>query len=274
MKRRRITVTLKEDVVKQVDQLIDNLQIRSRSQAMEYLLTKTLSDFNMTTAFILAGGKRKEMGELTWNTPRSMLLIKGKPILQHIIERLHSFNITHYIIYVDHLGEQVMNYFGDGSSLGVKIEYLIGDKPQGTIYPFNMARKKIKDTFLVVYGDTISSIDIIDFLEFHRKNQNLATVALTSVSNPKDYGVVNLKGNKITMFKEKPESTTDSYLVSSGIFVFEPRIFNYISKQMASIEKDLFPMLAEKNILSGYLFQGLWLNINTPKDLKKARILI
>ena len=274
MKRQRITVTLKEDVVKQVNQLIDGLQIRSRSQAIEYLLTKTLSDFNVSTALILAGGRRKEMGNLTKETPRSMLLIKGKPILQHIIERLQSFNITQYIIYIDYFGEQIMNYFGDGSSFGVNIKYLIGDKPKGTIYPLTLARRKIKDTFLVVYGDTISSIDVNDFLEFHRKTQNLATVSLTSVSNPKDYGVINLNGNKITMFKEKPTSSIDSYLVSSGMFIFEPRIFNYISKQMKSIEKDLFPKLVKKDILSGYPFQGMWLNINTPKDLRKARIII
>ncbi|NCO96859.1 MAG: hypothetical protein COY38_04125 [Candidatus Aenigmarchaeota archaeon CG_4_10_14_0_8_um_filter_37_24] len=274
MKRQRITITLREDIIKQADQLIDEVKIRSRSQAIEYLLTKTLSDFNINNVLILAGGNRKEMGALTKNIPRSMLLIKGKPILQHIIERLQSFNITQYIIYIDHLGKQIMDYFGDGSKLGVKIEYLIGGKPQGTIYPLALVRKKFNDTFLVVYGDTICSVDIEDFLRFHRKNQNLATVALTSVSNPKDYGIVNLKGNKITLFKEKPTEMIESYLVSAGMFILEPRVFNYISKNMKSIEKDLFPNLVEKGILSGYTSQGLWLNINTPKDLKKARIIL
>jgi NDP-sugar pyrophosphorylase family protein len=274
MKRQRVTVTLKEDIVNQVDQLIDGLQIRSRSQAVEYLLSKTLSEFSIRNVLILAGGYGKRMGNLVKDTPRSLLLVKGKPILQHIIERLQSFNINHFLIYVDHLGDQIMNYFGDGSSFGVSIEYLVGNKPQGTIYPLNMARSKINDTFLVVYGDTISSLDINDFLEFHRKNQNLATVALTTVSNPRDYGVINLKGNKITMFKEKPKTTTDSYLVSGGMFIFEPRIFNYISTKMKSIEDDLFPGLVDKRIISGYPFQGLWLNINNPKDLKKARIIL
>src|SRR3989338_9092066 len=98
MKRQRITITLRDDIVKQADQLIDEIKIRSRSQAIEYLLTKTLFDFNINKVLILAGGNRKEMGTLTKNTPRSMILIKGKPILQHIIERLQSFNINQYII--------------------------------------------------------------------------------------------------------------------------------------------------------------------------------
>ncbi len=274
MKRQRVTVTLRKDIVQQVDRLIDDLKIRSRSQAIEYLLSKTLSDFNITNVLILAGGKRKEMGKLTKNTPRPMLLIKGKPILEHIIERLQSFNITNYIIYTDYLGEKIEDYFGDGSKLRIKIDYLTGEKPKGTIQPLIQARRKIKDTFLVVYGDTISSIDINDFLNFHRKNQNLVTVSLTSVSNPKDYGVINIKGNKITMFKEKPTNSTDSYLVSGGMFIFEPRIFNYISKNMKSIEKDLFPRLVKKEVLSAYPFQGMWININTPEDLKRARIII
>jgi len=272
---KHITITLDENLIKNIDKMVDGIKIRSRSHIINILMEQSLRKMlGIKNVLILAGGNRKEMGELTKNTPRSMLLIKGKPILQHIIERLQSFNITQYIIYIDYLGEQIMNYFGDGSSFGVKIEYLMGDKPKDTIYPLTLVRKKIKDTFLVVYGDTISSIDITDFLEFHRKNQNLATVALTSVSNPKDYGVINLNGNKITMFKEKPINSTNSYLVSSGMFIFEPRIFNYISKQMKSMEKDLFPKLVKKNILSGYPFQGLWLNINTSKDLKKARIII
>lgn len=274
MKRQRVTITLKKDIVQQVDRLIDNLKIRSRSQAIEYLLSKTLSDLNITNVLILAGGRRKEMGKLTEKTPRSMLLIKGKPILQHIIERLHSFNINHFMIYTDYFGKRVVDYFGDGSKFGVKIEYLKSEKPKGTIYPLELAREKINDTFLLVNGDTVCSLDMTDFMNFHSSNQNLATVALTSVSNPKDYGVITLKGNNITSFQEKPTTSVDSYLVSAGLYIFEPKIFNYLSKNMKSIEKDLFPSLVEKNVLSGYPFQGLWMNINTPKDLKKARIIL
>lgn len=274
MKRKRITITIRDDVIKQADRLIDGLQIRSRSQAVEYLLVKILSSTKINTALILAGGDRKEMSELNKNIQRCMLLIKGKPILQHIIERLESYNISNFIIYVDHLGKQIMDYFGDGSTFGVKIKYLVGDRPRGTIYPLILVKKEMRDTFIVVYGDIISSLDIDDFLKFHRESQSLATVALTSVSNPKDYGIVNIKGNKITLFEEKPANELDSFLVSAGIFIFEPRIFNYISNSMQSIERDLFPILVKKNILVGYPFQGMWLNINTPKDLQKARILL
>jgi mannose-1-phosphate guanylyltransferase/phosphomannomutase len=186
---------------------------------------------------------------------------------------LQSFNISDFIIYVDYLGDQIKEYFGDGSKFGINIEYITGE-PKGTIQPLKMAREKIKDTFLLVYGDTITSLDITDFIESHRKGQNLATVALTSVSNPKKYGVVNIKGNKITLFKEKPLNNIESYMVSAGVFVFEPRIFNYLSREMTSIENDLFPKLVEKGVLSGYPFQGIWLNINTQKDLKKARIVV
>lgn len=271
MKRKRVTFTLKPDLVKQIDRLVDDITIRSRSQALEYLLTKVLSDFKVKNVLILAGGKELSKNE---KTAKCMSKIKGKPILQYVIENLQSFNITRCMIYVDHLGDQVQNYFGDGSEFDMKIDYLIGDKPRGTIYPLKLAKNKINDTFLLIYGDTISSLDINDFFEFHKKRHTIGTVALTSVSNPKDYGVVNIKGNKITMFKEKPDTQIDSYLVSAGIFIFEPRVFNYLSRKMTSIEKDLLPKLVEKGILGGYPFQGLWLNINAESDIKRARILL
>ncbi|MCX8178864.1 MAG: sugar phosphate nucleotidyltransferase [Candidatus Aenigmarchaeota archaeon] len=268
--RNRISITLKKDIIEQVDRLVDGMQIRSRSQAIEYLLAKTLTDIKLKTALVLAGGEKEDFK----GRNRFMMPIKGKPILSYVIEHLASFNVNKILVYVDCFKEEVMNYFKNGNDFHVSIEYLTSDKSKGNIQPLLMARKKINDTFIVFYGDTISSIDLADMLAFHRQNQNIATVALTTVSNPKDYGIAVLKGNKVMDFKEKPEEDMQSFLVSSGIFIFEPRIFNYIGSGMKSIEKDLLPYLVKKQLLTGYTFQGKWLNINTKKDFKKALLMV
>lgn len=268
--RNRISITLKKDIIEQVDRLVDGMQIRSRSQAIEYILSKALTDIRVKTAFILAGGEKEDFK----GRNRFMMNINGKPILEYVIDHISSFNINKILIYVDLFGEEVVNYFKNGSDFNVSIDYLTSNESKGNIYPLLLARNKISDTFIVFYGDTISSIDLADMFVFHRQNQSIATVALTTVSNPKDYGIAILKGNKVIDFKEKPIEDMQSFLVSSGIFIFEPRIFNYISSKMQSIEKDLLPSLVKKQLLTGYNFQGKWLNINTKKDLKKALLMV
>ncbi|MBU5689444.1 MAG: nucleotidyltransferase family protein [Candidatus Aenigmarchaeota archaeon] len=269
--RKRITITIRDDIISYIDKIVDGNNIRSRSHAIENLLNKIISENNINNCLILAGGVREEFPN---KENRCMLLLKGKPILEHVIKRLESFNIKNYIIYSDYRNEEIEQYFKNGHKFGVNIDYIFEEKPSGTIKPLLLVRKKIKDTFLMVYGDTISSIDINDFYSFHKSSGKIATMALTTVSNPKDYGVVEIKGNKITNFVEKPTQSLGSYLVSAGIFIFEPRIFNYISSRMQSVEKDLIPSLIKKDAINGYTFQGMWININSPKDLNRARLLV
>jgi NDP-sugar pyrophosphorylase family protein len=137
-----------------------------------------------------------------------------------------------------------------------------------------MAKHRLNDTFLVAYADTLASVNLNDMLSFHRKNNSIATIALTTVSNPKDFGVAVLQGNKITEFLEKPKKDAHSYLINAGYFLFEPEIFKYLGKGMQSLEKDLFPRLAEKGLLFGYPFQGKYFNINNKKDLENAIALL
>ncbi|MEM5777734.1 MAG: nucleotidyltransferase family protein [Candidatus Aenigmatarchaeota archaeon] len=269
--RKRITITIRDDIISYVDKLVDGNTIRSRSHAIENLLNKIVSESNISNCLILAGGVRSEFID---KGNRCMFLLKGKPILEHVIKRLESFNIKNFIIYSDYKNEEIEQYFKNGHRFGVNIDYIFEENPSGTIRPLILARKKIKDTFLMVYGDIISSIDVNDFYSFHKSNSKIATIALTTVSNPKNYGVVEIKGNKIVNFVEKPTKSVESYLVSAGMFIFEPRIFNYISNKMHSIERDLIPSLIKKDAVDGYTFQGLWININSPKDLNRARLLI
>ena len=263
--RKRVTITIRGDVLSEVDKSINGLTIRSRSQAIEYMLSKNLEQYKVDSALILAGGK-----DIIENVHKCMVDVKGKPVLEHVISMLKGFGINNIVIYVDHRGEKVIEHFGDGNKYGVSIKYLIGDKPRGRALPLKLARPYFNKTFLVYYGDTLSKLDINDMARLHKDNRALATLALTTVSDPKRYGVVKLRGNRIIDFVEKPKES-GSHLVSCGIFLAEPELLKYVSKKMYSPETDLFPKLSKRNLLLGYPYEGLWLNINDKQTLGQAR---
>jgi len=270
--RNRITITLRDDIIKEVDELVNNLTIRSRSQAIEYLLSKTLSNYQIDSALIIAGGPNE--GFKNSSIHKTMQLVRNKPILENIILLLKKRGIKRFVFSCDFMVDQIMNYFSHEKKFDVDINYVISEKPKGRALAIKLARNYFDKTFLVWYGDTLCKFDLSDMIRTHSDTKALATIALTTVSNPLDYGVVKMRGNRIIDFIEKPQKRiTESFLVSSGTFLAEPEIFKYINSKMKSLELDLFPKLAKKNLLAGYPFEGMWLNINNKNELQKANIL-
>lgn len=270
--RNRITITLRNDIIKEVDKLINNLTIRSRSQAIEYLLSKTLSKYQIDNALIIAGGSNE--GFKNSSIHKTMQIVRGKPILENIISLLKERGIKRFVFSCDFMVDQIMNHFSDGKKFDVDINYVISQEPKGKALAIRLARNYFDKTFLVWYGDILCKFDLTDMIRTHSDTKAIATIALTTVSNPFDYGVVKMRGNRIINFVEKPQKKiAESFLVSSGIFLAEPEIFKYINSKMKSLELDLFPKLAKKNLLIGYPFEGMWLNVNNKKELQKANIL-
>ena len=267
--RNRITITLRDDIVKEVDKLINNLTIRSRSQAIEYLLSKSISNYKIDSALILAGGYND--GFKRSPVHKSMQLVNGKPLLENIVLLLKKIGIKRFVFSCDYMADQIRNYFSDGKKWDVEITYEVSEKPEGRASAIKLAKNHFDKTFLVWYGDTLCKFDLNDMIRSHNDNKALATIALTTVSNPLNYGVVKMCGNRITDFVEKPsKKVAESFLVSAGIFLAEPELFKYISSGMKSLESDLFPKLAKKNLLIGNPFEGVWLNVNDKDDLQKA----
>lgn len=264
MRRERITITLKKNLVHEADKLINSTTIRSRSQAIEILLTKAVKKYKISGALVLAGGKTK-IGKAI----KSMALVNDKPVLEHIIKILKDSGIENIVIYTDYESSKITSYFKDGKKFGVSIDYIVMERPVGRAIPIKMASEHFDDTFLVYYGDTLCNLDIEDMIRNHKDSASVVTVALTTVSDPGKYGVVNMKGSHITSFVEKPKKF-GSYLVSAGIFLVEPSVPRNITNKMFSLETDLFPKLAKKGQLYGYPFEGIWLNINDSKALRKA----
>lgn len=272
MTRDRITITIREDLLKQIDRLQDGISIRSRSQAFEYLLSKILSDVRLKSALVLAGGAKKDI--LIKKQPKFLADISGKTILERVLNSIHEFNVMNLNVYTDNFSDEIESFIKSRNQ-GFDVNFIRGSNASGTIRPLLLAKPNVSgNTFLVAYGDTLCSLNLNEMLSFHKKNNALATLALTTVSNPKDFGVVMLQGNKINSFVQKPKKELGSYLISAGYCLFEPEIFRHILKSDKSLESDLFPRLAEKGLLFGYPFQGLYLNINSESDLQRARVLL
>jgi NDP-sugar pyrophosphorylase family protein len=271
--RERVTITIREELLSQVDRLVDGLTIRSRSQAMEYLLSKLLSDYRLKNALVLAGGKDARMGSLTKKKPKFLLEVKGKTILERVLGYLSEFNVSLINVYVDYMKEKIIESL-ENKSFPFRVEFIKSDKPVGTVEPLRKVKPFFHDTFLVANGDTICNLNLNEMLRFHKNNKSIATIALTTVSNPEAYGVVMLQGERVREFTEKPKKDFESFLINAGYYLFEPTVFKYISRDMKSLEKDLFPKLAEKGLLYGFPFQVLYLNINTKRDLEKAKGLL
>ncbi|MBI4049241.1 MAG: nucleotidyltransferase family protein [Candidatus Doudnabacteria bacterium] len=266
MQRERLTITLKNDILKLVDKFIDGERIRNRSHAIEYLLAKTLVP-PQVKVLILAGGRGVSFRPLTYELPKAMIPIKGRPLLEHTLLKLKQFNLTDVTISLGHLGEKIRNYFDDGSRLGLKISYLQQSGKGGTAKPLKQAEGHFKEPFLLIYGDVLADINYLDLLDFHRSQQGqVATMALASVEKVSAWGVAKLIGNKIIAFEEKPKKIqTRSHLINAGIYMLNPSIFKYISPTTDRLEKEVFPRLAEEGKLIGYPFEGSWHDVSTPK---------
>lgn len=270
-RRERVTVTLRDDLLRSLDRLVDSDRIRNRSHALEYVLSRALGS-GPTQAVILASGKGVNMRPFTYETPKPLIPVQGKPILEHTIERLREAGFRDITITVSHLADKIIDYFKDGASLGVSITYVKEKKTLGTGWSLREARKHLKTSpFLLWYGDVLLDVDMNELVQVHQgTDAAIATLVLSPVFDPSAYGAVKLRGSKIVDFEEKPEiSPSVSHLIFSGCAVLDQKIFDYFPsrkpKQGLSLENDVFPKLVSEGVLHGYPASGQWFDVSTPE---------
>lgn len=266
MTRQRITITLKKDILHLLDGMVDGLRIRNRSHAIEYILTKNLLP-GSTKVLVLAGGPGIKLRPITYELPKCLIPIHDRPLLEITLDSLKRNNLKDIILAVGYLREKIKNHFGKGQRHDVDIAYVDseGSKP-GTVLPLLAAKKLLgSNPFIVVYGDVLADIDYIDLLEFHKSHRGIATMALTSVEAPSDWGVATMQGSRIINFEEKPNTKVSSHLINAGIYVFNSTVFQYLNKKQRMLERDLFPRLASEGKLYGYPFEGQWFDVGSPE---------
>jgi mannose-1-phosphate guanylyltransferase/phosphomannomutase len=229
-------------------------------------------------AVVLAGGLGSRLYPLTTEHPKPMLKPLGyHPVLAYILGLLKRHNFSEVVITVHYMADQIRNYFGDGSSFGMRIDYALETKPLGTAGGVKNVQPYLDHTpFLVISGDLITDIDLTYLLAFHRRKRALATLALTQVENPQGYGVVitDWEG-RIKQFVEKPGSgLLISRLVNTGIYVLEPEILDMMEPERAyDFSCDLFPLLVRQNRpFYGSMADGYWCDMGTLETYEQAAI--
>lgn len=272
MDRQRITITLRNDLLKKVDERIDGTKIRNRSHAIEYLLTKSVIP-PISQAVILAGGEGVKMRPLTYEIPKALIPVGGKSLLEYTIESLREAEIREIILAIGHLGNKIKDHFGNGSKFGVKITYSEENNSLGTAGALANCYSLLEQKpFVILHGDILVDLNFRELIAFHQNiKTNVSTMVLTTKSDPSFYGNVQLVGNKVVEFVEKPtKKQAASHLVSTGVYVCEHEIFDYIPEKNPAMLEDVFPELAKQGKLSGFLFAGKWFDVSTPKNYAEA----
>jgi len=264
MSKKKISITINEKTLNDIDAIIDNIYIRNRSQAIEHLASNALGENK--TAVILLGGDEKRL-KISENEYRPTAKIKNNTIVEFALKKLRENNFkTIFIIARNKLLTRLFEILKDGVSYGVKINYIEEKTSNGTAESLKLVRGKINANFLVVYGDLyFSKINIEELWNDHLKQNSIATIMLTTSSKPSEKGTVKVEGNKVLAFTQKPKKS-DIYLVFSPIFVADPQIFEYAG---TSLESDLFPALAEKALLNGHLSSEKEVHVHSKRDLSR-----
>jgi NDP-sugar pyrophosphorylase family protein len=234
-------------------------------------------------ALILAAGEGSRLRPLTLDRPKPMVPIAGRPLLEHTVGWLRRYGVREIAINLNYHPAAIVDHFGDGVRFGVSIRYSYEDPVLGTAG----AVRKLADflgqgTFLVVYGDVLTDLDLAALLAFHRAQVARdpctgATLSLYHVPNPTEVGLVGLDGDgRITRFAEKPRPAdvfTD--LANAGVLVVEPQVIDHIPPDtFYDFGRDLFPRLLEAGVgLYGWVIPAgtYLLDIGTPEKYEQAQ---
>ena len=217
---------------------------------------------------IMAGGRGTRLLPKTEKTPKPMLLLGGKPILEHIINRAKAAGIVKFVLAIHHLGEVIEEYFGDGRFLGVNISYIKEKSPLGTAGALGLINPKPTKPIIVVNGDVITDISFGDILEFHSQNNAMATMAVQVYESENPFGVVQTKGISITGYEEKPIIRS---LVNAGVYVLNPSALDFMEKGAECSMPALFEILGAESLKTiAFPLHENWLDLGSPSDLAKA----
>ncbi|MCT7639246.1 nucleotidyltransferase family protein [Aliarcobacter butzleri] len=220
---------------------------------------------------IMAGGLGTRLYPLTKETPKPMLLINGKPILERIIEKLITQGFQNFYISINYLGEQIKEYFKDGSKWDISIKYIEETKKLGTAGALFQLKKMIHKPLIVMNGDIITDLDFISFLNFHQKTGSLSTMCLYKQAHQIPFGVVEFDSDfKIISMKEKPKY---EYYVNMGIYVVSPEVLHYIPENEYYDMPTLFQnLINDSTNTKVFVFDGLWNDIGRVEDYKLANL--
>jgi len=228
----------------------------------------TTSPARPNVMVIMAGGKGTRLMPHTQNCPKPMVIVAGKPMLEHIIERGKLEGFGHFVLAIHHLGNIIESHFGNGDRLGVKIDYLREQAPLGTAGALSLLTPKPDAPFVVTNGDVISGIRYGELLDFHNRYQASGTMAVRTHEWQHPFGVVQMRGVEIIGFEEKPVLRSQ---INAGVYVLSPEVLNELTAEALCDMPTLFERLQAKNKRTvAYPVHENWLDVGRPSDLVQA----
>lgn len=262
--RSEVTKLMVENKIQQIPIVNENNQVIGL-----HLWDELISPVIRTnTMIIMAGGKGTRLHPQTEKCPKPLLLIAGKPILQHIIERAKAEGITNFILAIYYLGQMIEDYFGNGNKFGVKIEYIREEIPLGTAGALSLLTTPLSEAFLVTNGDVLTDIRYGGILDFHQAKQCKATMAIRPHDYQNPFGVVQINGFEITSYEEKPIFRN---YINTGVYVLDPSCLKLLKRSQPCDMPALFEiMLKNTERVGAYPVHECWLDVGSPADYQEA----
>lgn len=225
-------------------------------------------DIKTKKVVLMVGGLGKRLRPLTESTPKPMLIIDNKPILQIIIEQFRNYGYKDIIMCLNYKSNIIKDFFGDGSDFGVNIEYVIESKRLGTAGALSLLKNIITDSFFVMNGDIITSLNFEHLENFHLNKKSMATMCVKQYDFEIPYGVVNIVDEKIKSIEEKP---LKSFSVNAGIYMLNPETLEYIPNDKFFDMPMLFKLLISKNhTVNSFQLRQHWIDIGDINEYNKA----
>ncbi len=219
---------------------------------------------------LMVGGLGTRLQPLTDNTPKPMLPVGGRPILQTIVEKFVSYGFVNIVMCVGYKSNIIQDFFEDGSKFGAKIEYILEDKRMGTAGALSLLTTKPTEPFFVMNGDLLTNVNFEYLLEFHLVNNAIGTMCVREYDFQVPYGVVNVEDGKILSIEEKP---VQKFFVSAGIYMLDPKCIENIPENefydMPTLFEELISM--NENTIS-FPLREYWLDIGRLEEYEKANL--
>jgi len=218
---------------------------------------------------LMVGGLGTRLRPLTESTPKPLLRVGGKPILETIVENFKKYGFKNFVFCVNYKADMIKEYFKDGKEFGVKIEYVYEEQRMGTAGALSLLKEPPKEPFFVMNGDLLTSINFENMLKFHEQHFAHATMGVREYEYQVPFGVVNVENEKIVSIDEKP---IHKFFVNAGIYILNPEVLDYIPKNQFFDMPTLFEkLIQEKRNTVSFPIREYWLDIGRLEEFERAQ---
>jgi len=261
-------IIIQKAVRKQIYQIpiVDN---DGKLVKIEELSNLLKTDAKHNRVVLMAGGLGTRLRPLTQDTPKPLLKVGNKPILETIIENFAKYGFVNITISVNYKADMIKEYFGDGSTLGVNIDYIEESKRLGTAGALSLIKERPQEPFFVMNADLLTNVNFEHLLDFHLLEHSVATMCVREYDYQVPYGVIETDGSLITSIKEKP---VHKFFVNAGIYTLSPQVFEYIPKDEFYDMPTLFEDIIADNLKSvSFPIHEYWLDIGRMEEFEQAQ---